>query len=108
MPFDRIQLNGSRITYEQSDRDLGGVKSLIIEAGTRIFTLRTWDIKARPVDGGTGLPLRAQPFSAFNFSLRLDFDQPDGSTFRVVTATRMSRRSQDDAFWQTGRRKKRQ
>ncbi len=108
VPFDRILRNGSKISYEQSDRDLGGVKTLVVDVVTRRMTLRTWDILAREPVGGTGLPLRAQAFTAFNFAVRLDFDQPDGSTFQVVTATRLTRRTQDDAFWQTGRRKKRQ
>jgi len=108
VPFDRVLSNGSKITYEQSDRDLGGVKSLVVDAVTRRMTLRTWDINARENVGGSGLPLRAQSFTAFNFAVRLDFDQPDGTTFQVVTATRLTRRTQDDAFWQTGRRKKRQ
>jgi len=108
VPFDRIRLNGSKVAYEQSDRDLGGVKSLVMDNITRRITLRTWDLPAREPVGGTGLPLRGNAFTSFNFSVRLDFDQPDGSTFQVVTATRMTRRSQDDAFWQTGRRRKRQ
>jgi hypothetical protein len=50
--------------------------------------------------------VRGQPFTAFNFTLRIDLDQPDGTTFSAVTATRLTRRAQDDAFWQTGRRNK--
>jgi PKD repeat protein len=108
VPFDRIRLNGSKVAYEQSDRDLGGVKSLVIDNITRRITIRTWDLLARTAQGGTGLPIRGDAFTAFNFTVRLDFDQPDGTTFQAVTATRMTRRSQDDAFWQTGRRRKRQ
>ena len=47
--------------------------------------------------------LSATAATAFSFTIRLDLDQPDGSTFQVVTATRMTRKTQDDAFWQTVR-----
>jgi hypothetical protein len=51
------------------------------------------------------LPIRGQFFLSFNFALRLELDQPDGTTFQVVTATTLTRHTKDDAFWQTGRRK---
>jgi PKD repeat protein len=107
IPFDRFRLSGDRVVYEQSNRDLGGIKSLVYDNATRLFTLRTWDLVARETLGGTGLPLRSDAFVGYNFSLRMDLDQPDGTTFSVVTATRLTRRSKDDAFWQTGRSKKR-
>jgi PKD repeat protein len=103
--FDRIKRNGTKIAYDQSDRDLGGVRSFTVDTVTRRMTIRTWDILSDTREGGTGLPLRGTPFTAFSFTIRLDLDQPDGTTFQVVTATRMTRKTQDDAFWQTGRRK---
>jgi PKD repeat protein len=103
--YDRIKGNGTKIAYDQSDRDLGGVRSFTVDAVTRRMTIRTWDIPTATSDGGTGLPLRGAPFTAYNFTIRLELDQPDGSTFQVVTATRLTRKTQDDAFWQTGRRR---
>jgi PKD repeat protein len=106
IPFDRIHQNGSRILYEQKERDLSGISHLIIDTETRRMNINTWDLPSAAVDGGTGLPVRGNPYTALNFTLRADLAQPDGTTFRAVTATRLSRRTQDDAFWQTGRRKK--
>jgi hypothetical protein len=37
--------------------------------------------------------------------VRIEFDQPDGTVLQAVTATRLTRKSEDDALWQTGRRK---
>jgi PKD repeat protein len=106
VPFDRFKQNGSNISYLQGDRDVGGIRSVIIDTAARRMTLKSWDILAAVSKGGTGLPLRGDPFVGFNFTLRIDFDQPDGTTFQAVTATRLTRRSRDDAVWQTGRRNK--
>lgn len=106
--FDRIKRNGTKITYDQSDRDLGGISHLFIDVESRRFVIRTWDLTAAAVDSGTGLPVRGRPFTALNFAVRMDLDQPDGTTFQAVTATRLTRKTQDDAFWQTGRRNKKQ
>lgn len=104
IPFDRFKQNGSNISYLQKDRDLGGIRSIIIDTAGRRMTIKTWDILAILGKGGTGLPLRGTPFVGFDFAVRMDLDQPDGTTFHAVTATRLSRRSRDDAVWQTGRR----
>ena len=107
IPFDRfIGGKGGLILYNQIDRDLGGINSLSYDPVHRLLSIKTWDLPANATLGGTGLPVRGQPFTAFNFTLRIDLDQPDGTTFSAVTATRLSRRAQDDAFWQTGRRNK--
>lgn len=108
IPFDRIKRNGDLLTYDQSDRDLGGVSRLLIDTVKRKMTIRTWDIKQDPAIGGTGLPITGRPFTGFNFTVRIEFDQPDGTKFQAVTATRLTRRSTDDAFWQTGRRNRKQ
>ncbi len=105
---DRLRIAGSKIVYDQSDRDLGGIRHLLIDVKTRIFVIKTWDILADIKIGGTDLPLRGKPFTAFNFTLRADLDQADGTKLQAVTATRMTRRTTDDAFWQTGRRGKKQ
>jgi PKD repeat protein len=107
IPFDRFTGGkGGLILYKQSDRDLGGIQTLNYDPVHRVMSIKTWDLPANPLLSGTGLPLRGDPFTAFNFTIRIDLDQPDGSTFRGVTATRLSRRARDDAFWQTGRRNK--
>jgi hypothetical protein len=103
-----VKKNGTKLNYDQSDRDLGLIRRFSIDTVTRRMTIRTWDLLERTQDGGTGLPGRGQPFTAFNFTLRLDLDQRDGTKLQAVTATRLTRRTIDDAFWQTGRRKKRQ
>lgn len=105
---DRVRQNGTKIVIDQSDRDLGGIRHMTIDLDTRTMVIKTWDILANIKDGGTDLPLRGKPFTAFNFTLRFDLDQADGTKFQIVTATRMTRRTIDDAFWQTGRRGKRQ
>jgi hypothetical protein len=104
--FDRLRFRDSKITYTQVDRGLGGIRSLLFDLTTGHFTIKTWDILADATQGGTGLPLRGQPFLAFNFALRLDFDQTATSSLQAVTATQMQRKTRDDTFWQTGRRKK--
>jgi len=101
-----IRQSGTKLNHEQSDRDLGGIRRFTIDTVTRAFTIKTWDILQDERKGGTGLPLRGKPFTAFNFALRLELDQADGTKFEIVTATRMTRRTKDDAFWQTGRRNK--
>ena len=108
IPFDRVKRNGTKITYDQSDRDLGGIRRLLFDSTTRRLTIRTWDLKQDELQGGTGLPRRGEPFTGFNFALRMELSQPDGTIFQAVTATRMTRRTRDDAFWQTGRRNKKQ
>ena len=85
---------------------MGGINTLNYDPIHRVLTIKTWDLLADATQGGTGLPLVGDPFTAFNFTLRIDLDQPDGSTFRAVTATQLTRRARDDAFWQTGRRNK--
>ena len=84
-----------------------------IDPVKRIFSFSSWNIKSVASDGGTGLPLRGQAFTTFDFTLRMDIDQPTGvgtgvKTFNIVTSTRLSRKSADDAFWQTGRKITRQ
>lgn len=106
IPFDRFKQNGTNISYIQKDRDLGGIRSIIIDTAARRMTVKSWDVKSAVTKGGTGLPLRGERFIGFNFTLRIDFDQPDGTTIHSVTATRLTRRSEDDAVWQTGRRNK--
>lgn len=104
--FDRLRLRDSKITYQQVDRGLGGIRSLVFDLITGRFTIKTWDMLADTTEGGTGLPLRGQPFLAFNFALRLDFDQTATSSLQAVTATQLQRKTRDDTFWQTGRKKK--
>ncbi|HYG75862.1 MAG TPA: PKD domain-containing protein [Planctomycetota bacterium] len=106
--FDRVKQNGSKIIYEQTDRDLSGIRRFTIDTKTRLFNIKTWDLAQDERKGGTGLPIRGKPFTAFNFAIRIEFDQADGTKFEAVTATRLTRRTKDDAFWQTGRRGKRQ
>ena len=105
VPFDRIQLKGTRLVYSQPERDLHGLRKVTIDTVTRLMTIKTWDIPAEEEAGGTGLPLRDEVFIGFNFAVRLDLDQLDGTTLHMVTATRLTRKSRTDAFWQTGRRK---
>jgi PKD repeat protein len=108
IPVQNMRQNGTKIVFDQSDRDLGGIRHLMIDVKTRVFVIKTWDIPANIRDGGTDLPLRGKPYTAFNFALRIDFDQVDGTKLQAVTATRLTRRTNDDAFWQTGRRGKKQ
>lgn len=108
IPSDRVKQSGSKIVIDESDRDLGDIRHMSIDINTRVMVIKTWDILANIKEGGTDLPLRGKPFTAFNFAVRLDFDQSDGTRFQAVTATRLTRRTTDDAFWQTGRRGKRQ
>jgi len=103
--FDRLRLSGAKLHYEQTDRDLGGIRSLSIDVVSRRMLIRTWDLLADPTQGGTGMPLRGAPFLSYNFALRVDLDQADGTTLQAVTATGLTRHTRDDAFWQTGRRK---
>ena len=105
LPFDRLRGKAAKINYVQSERALGGLRKLTIDTSGRHITIQTWDIPADATNGGTGLPIRGQFFLSFNFALRLELDQPDGTTFQVVTATTLTRHTKDDAFWQTGRRK---
>ena len=105
--FDRIRQHGNQLTYTQPDRDLGGVWQFKINPVARRMTISTWDLPSDSNVGGTGLPLPGQYFKAFNFALRLEMDQTDGTTLQAVTATRLTRKTVDDAFWQTGRRIKR-
>ena len=113
VPFDRINPKGTRvnvkrngdlITIDQPERDLGGIRRLNINTVTRRISFNTWDILADANKGGSGLPLRGNPFIGFNFALRMDLDQPDGTTFSIVTATRLTRKTKDDVLWVTGRR----
>ena len=106
IPFDRIKQNGTNISYSQLDRDRGGIRSISIDTIARKLTIKTWDLPASPAKGGTGLPLIGSQFIGFDFTLRMDLDQPTGITFQAVTATRLTRRTVDDAFWETGRRNK--
>lgn len=111
IPFDRFAQTGTKFAYLQPDRQIGGVRSMIIDPLLRTISFSTWDIKSLTNEGGTGLPARGQPFTSFDFTLRLDIDQPSPTgtvTFGVVTDTRLSRKSTDDAFWQTGRKITRQ
>jgi PKD repeat protein len=104
--FDRLRTTGKQIFFDQQDRALRGTRKLSIDVEGRRMTIRSWDILSRSNLGGTGLPLRGAPFTAFNFTVRIEFDQPDGTVLQAVTATRLTRKSEDDALWQTGRRKK--
>jgi PKD repeat protein len=104
--FDRIRQVGTNIVYTQLNRDEGGIRSFSIDTLARKIVIKTWELPASPAKGGTGLPLRGNLDVGFDFTLRMDLDQPTGITFHAVTATRLTRRSTDDAFWQTGRRNK--
>jgi len=103
--FDRLRSPSGKILFDQQDRALAGTRKLTIDVDGRRLVLRTWDIEANANRGGTGLPLRGQQFTAFNFTIRIEFDQPDGTVFQAVTGTRLTRKSEDDALWQSGRRK---
>ncbi len=111
VPLDgRVIQSGNLISYTQADRAAGGVHTVVIDTVKRTFAITTWDIKSNSNVGGTGLPVRGEAFTTFNFALRLDLDQFDSlgnkiSTLSVVTATKLSRKTTDDAFWQTGRKK---
>lgn len=110
VPYDRLRppyagTAKGKITYSQPDRALSWIRSLSIDTLTRRIVVRTWDIPWDSTKGGTGLPIRGQPYLTFNFALRLELDQPDGTTFQVVTATTLTRKTKDDALWQTGRKK---
>lgn len=111
VPLDgRVIQSGNLISYTQADRAAGGVHTVVIDTIKRTFAITTWDIKSNANFGGTGLPVRGEAFTTFNFTLRLDLDQFDvlgnkTSTLSVVTATKLSRKTTDDAFWQTGRKK---
>jgi PKD repeat protein len=104
--FDRIRRNGTKLVYDQPDRAAGGISLMTIDTVNRRMTIRTWDLLSDTSLGGTGLPLRGQNFTTFNFTVRLDFDQPDGTTLQSVTATHLTRLATSDAFWQTGRKRK--
>jgi len=103
--FDRLRSRAGKITYSQQDRALAGTRKFSLEIDNRRFNFQTWDIVSNPNRGGTGLPLRGQQFTAFNFTIRIEFDQPDGTVLQAVTGTRLTRKSEDDALWQSGRRK---
>lgn len=106
LPFDRLRQDGpTMIRYRQPERGLGGLRSLLIDTQASRITIRTWDLPADPEQGGTGLPLLGQPYLSFNFAVRLELDQPDGTVFQTVTATTLVRHTKNDAFWQTGRRR---
>ncbi|MEI6232347.1 MAG: PKD domain-containing protein [Planctomycetota bacterium] len=110
VPIDRFQLKGNLITYTQPDRQKGGIHTVVIDTAKRTFVVTTWDIMSNPNFGGTGLPVRGEQFTAFSFTVRIDLDQYDNgvanapTVLSAVTATRLTRKSTDDAFWQTGRR----
>jgi phage baseplate assembly protein gpV len=103
LPFDRFRLRNNKVSYSMKDRTPGGLYQLVIDLKSKQFTLRTWDVLANASKGGTGLPLKGHPFNAYNFTVRVDLDQPGGTVFQAVTATRLTRKSQNDAVWQTGR-----
>lgn len=108
VPIDRFHLNQNLITYLNPDRATGGIHTVVIDTIKRTFAITTWDVKSNVNAGGTGLPVRGEIFTSFNFTIRVDIDQFDTintvSTLSVVTATKLSRKTTDDAFWQTGRR----
>ena len=109
LPMDNFILNKNLITYLQPDRALGGLHTLVIDVVKRTFVITTWDIKSNVNFGGSGLPVRGESFTNYNFILRFDIDQFDNpnnpTTLSMVTATKLSRKTSDDAFWQTGRKK---
>ncbi|HLX62625.1 MAG TPA: PKD domain-containing protein [Planctomycetota bacterium] len=103
-----IKKSNGKIVYTQPNRQLTGIHTIVIDTVKRTFMITTWDIKSNANQGGTGLPVRGEAFVSFDFTVRLDLDQFDStgkvnSTFSVVTATQLSRKTTDDAFWQTGR-----
>ncbi len=110
LPLDGFKYNKNLITYTQPDRAIGGVHTVVIDTVKRTFAVTTWDIKSNANFGGSGLPVRGESFLSYNFVLRFDLDQFDTgnavtSTLSMVTATKMTRKTSDDAFWQTGRKK---
>lgn len=107
IPYDRFRSAKGVITFTQTDRDLSGVRRLRLDTRTGRLILSTWDLPSAGATG-TGLPLRGESYTAYNLTLRLDLDQPDGTVFRAVTATRLTRHTKADALWQTGRRHKSQ
>jgi PKD repeat protein len=104
--FDRIFKKGTTLTFEQTDRDLAGVRRFTIDTKKRTFTLGTWDIKRDRNFGGSGIPLHDTPVTEYFFEMRIDFDQPDGTTFRGVAATLLTRRSDSDTTWTSGHKNK--
>lgn len=111
VPVDgRIIRARGKLVYVQPDRQLGGIHSIIIDPVKRTFVITTWDIRSNKNIGGTGLPTRGEAFTSFDFTVRMDLDLFDSkaktsSTLSVVTATQLTRKTIDDAFWQTGRKK---
>jgi hypothetical protein len=103
--FDRISQKGSKVTYEQTDRALSIIKKLTIDTKSRTFSVSTWDVPRNEVQGGTGIPVHDAPVLNFFFELRFDFDQPDGTTFRGVAATLLSRASAAEVSWKSGPKK---
>ncbi len=110
MPIDRFFRNKNLIIFNQPERTLGGIHTVVIDIQKRTYSITTWDIKSNPNQGGSGYRTnRGQAFTSFDFTLRLDLDQVNGagqktSTVSVVTSTELSRKTTDDAFWQTGRK----
>jgi PKD repeat protein len=107
LPFDRFKPQGTPsapIVYVQQSRAVGAIRTFNINPVTRYFSFTTWDINANATIGGTGLPVRGEAFTSYNFTLRFDIPQPGGTTFSVVTATQLQRKTTDDALWLTGRK----
>jgi PKD repeat protein len=110
VPVDgRIFRARGKLVFVQPDRQLGGIHTIIIDPVKRTFSITTWDIRSNENIGGTGLPTRGEAFTSFDFTLRFDLDLFDdktntSSTLSVVTATQLTRKTTDDAFWQTGRK----
>jgi len=102
VPSEQIKFNKGVLSYDQPEQSLSGILHLLINTVTRRMTITTWDLPANANNGGTGLPLTGQYFKSFDFALRVDLSQ-SGSILQAVTATSMTRKSLDDAFWQTGR-----
>jgi hypothetical protein len=102
--FDRIFKKGNKLTFEQEDRDLAGVRRFTIDIKSRTFSIATWDIKRDAISGGTGIPVHDAPSTEFFFELRFDLEQPDGSTFRGIAATLLTRREISDGNWDSGRK----
>jgi PKD repeat protein len=107
IPFDRFREHKGVIAFTQSDRDLGGIRKFTLDNNAKRLYLVTWDLPALG-EASTGIPLRGLNYTAYNLTVRVELPQPDGSKFEAVTATRMTRKTKADAFWQTGRRNRKQ
>jgi hypothetical protein len=107
LPYDRFKQTSpnSPIIYQKQNREIGTIRTLNIDPVRRYFQITTWDINSNANQGGSGLPVIGEAFTTFNFTLRLDLPQPNG-TFSVVTATQLQRKSITDGLWQTGRKTK--